>query len=83
MHCTECAALDTRTVLSVLSVLNALAFVGERWDSRKGERRWVGERNTSVPGLARSWQAVGATIIGGCCRVLPDEIAAIRSEVIR
>jgi homocysteine S-methyltransferase len=55
---------------------------GERWDSREGERRWVGERESSVPGLARSWQELGATIIGGCCRVLPDEIAAIRSQVV-
>jgi len=47
---------------------------GEVWD---GENRvWVG-----MPGmdtrLAPDWVDAGARIIGGCCRVRPDDIAAM------
>lgn len=54
---------------------------GERWDSREGRREWVGERTQSVPALAPVWHEAGAALIGGCCRVLPDEIAAIREQL--
>ena len=54
---------------------------GERWDSREGERRWVGERAASLPDLAPTWRDLGAKLIGGCCRVLPDEIREIRRRL--
>src|SRR3954468_11321010 len=45
---------------------------GEEWDAKN--RPWVGS-----PGfpdeLVRRWRAAGATLIGGCCRVRPDQIA--------
>jgi homocysteine S-methyltransferase len=47
---------------------------GEKWD---GERRtWIGESGWSAD-LAPRWAAVGARIIGGCCRVRPDDIASL------
>jgi homocysteine S-methyltransferase len=47
---------------------------GESWD---GERRtWEGEGRWSAD-LAPRWAAAGARIIGGCCRVRPDDIAAM------
>ena len=53
---------------------------GEEWD---GERRtWIGKasgRRTCVP----RWAAAGARIIGGCCRVQPDDIAALRVDCWR
>jgi homocysteine S-methyltransferase len=51
---------------------------GENWD---GERRtWVGKSGWSAE-LAPRWAAAGARIIGGCCRVRPDNIAEIARAV--
>ncbi|MDT0266249.1 homocysteine S-methyltransferase [Streptomyces sp. DSM 44915] len=47
---------------------------GERWDPVAGD--WRGPA-TLAPGLARRWRAAGARLIGGCCRVGPDRIAAL------
>jgi homocysteine S-methyltransferase len=47
---------------------------GELWDARA--RSWVGEPGFD-PELARSWAAAGASAIGGCCRVRPQDIAAL------
>lgn len=47
---------------------------GERWDAEG--RRWAG-RATFVPGRVRDWQAAGARLVGGCCRVGPDTIAEL------
>jgi homocysteine S-methyltransferase len=47
---------------------------GELWDARA--RSWVGEPGFD-PELARSWAAAGASMIGGCCRVRPQDIAAL------
>jgi homocysteine S-methyltransferase len=47
---------------------------GEEWD---GDRRtWVGSSQWSAE-LAPQWVAAGARIIGGCCRVRPEDIAAL------
>ncbi|GFG51031.1 homocysteine S-methyltransferase [Mycolicibacterium agri] len=51
---------------------------GEQWD---GERRtWVGEARWSAD-LAPQWVAAGARIVGGCCRVRPDDIAALAATL--
>jgi homocysteine S-methyltransferase len=51
---------------------------GEEWD---GDRRaWVGKSGWSAE-LAPRWVAEGAHIIGGCCRVRPDDIAAVAAAV--
>jgi homocysteine S-methyltransferase len=47
---------------------------GEVWDAPA--RSWVGEPGFD-PELARSWAAAGASMIGGCCRVRPQDIAAL------
>jgi homocysteine S-methyltransferase len=47
---------------------------GEGWDA--GRRDWNGQSSYSA-GLSREWIAAGASIVGGCCRVTPDDIAAI------
>lgn len=51
---------------------------GEVWDGAR--RVWVGhpELNTD---LAPQWVAAGARIVGGCCRVRPDEIAAMKAAI--
>ncbi|MFN2602300.1 MAG: homocysteine S-methyltransferase [Gemmatimonadaceae bacterium] len=47
---------------------------GERWDIV--ERKWTGvPDNESLAALAPSWVESGASIVGGCCRTGPKEIA--------
>lgn len=47
---------------------------GEVWDGRA--RRWTGTAGFT-PDAAASWVAAGARLVGGCCRVTADQIAAI------
>lgn len=47
---------------------------GERWDARA--RAWSGGI-TFDPGRLPGWAAAGARLVGGCCRVGPDRIAAL------
>lgn len=47
---------------------------GEQWDARA--RGWAGPR-TFDPADARPWVAAGARLVGGCCRVGPDDIRAL------
>jgi homocysteine S-methyltransferase len=52
---------------------------GERWDA--AARRWTGDK-TVVAGYVDGWIDAGAGLVGGCCRVGPDEVAAV-AEVVR
>ncbi|MGH3407128.1 MAG: homocysteine S-methyltransferase [Streptosporangiaceae bacterium] len=47
---------------------------GEDWDA--GRRAWAG-RSRYAAGQSGQWLAAGASIIGGCCRVSPADIAEI------
>ncbi|MCM2411123.1 homocysteine S-methyltransferase [Streptomyces sp. RKAG290] len=47
---------------------------GERWDAEG--RGWTGGV-TFEPGRVRGWQADGARLVGGCCRVGPATIAEL------
>ncbi|GAA2449313.1 homocysteine S-methyltransferase [Streptomyces macrosporus] len=51
---------------------------GERWDTRRGA--WEG-RTLFDPADARAWLRDGARLIGGCCRVGPEEIARLAREL--
>ncbi|MCT4352415.1 homocysteine S-methyltransferase [Streptomyces sp. Je 1-79] len=51
---------------------------GEEWDA--GARAWRGG-GAFDPGRMRGWPAAGARLIGGCCRVGPDRIAALAAAV--
>ncbi|MGV0993108.1 MAG: homocysteine S-methyltransferase [Mycobacterium sp.] len=51
---------------------------GEVWDG--ANRVWVGTAGMDT-GLAADWVNAGARIIGGCCRVRPDDIAAMASAI--
>ena len=68
---TEAVALATATTgRPAVAYPNA----GERWDQAAG--RWRGPA-TLRPAWARDWRDAGARLIGGCCRVGPDTIAAL------
>lgn len=47
---------------------------GETWDAVG--RRWLGDAAWEQDAVSR-WRAAGATMVGGCCRVFPDQIAGI------
>jgi homocysteine S-methyltransferase len=49
---------------------------GEVWDA--AARRWTGSPGV---GDVTSWLAAGARLVGGCCRVRPDDVAAIAAAV--
>ena len=54
---------------------------GERWDA--DVRRWLpSEGPADFAALAVEWRAAGASLIGGCCRTGPGEIAAIRAALV-
>ncbi|MER6997012.1 homocysteine S-methyltransferase [Streptomyces sp. NPDC000410] len=50
---------------------------GERWDA--AARAWRGDV-TFDPAEARDWTGAGARLVGGCCRVGPDRIAALAAR---
>ncbi|MER7014294.1 homocysteine S-methyltransferase [Saccharopolyspora sp. NPDC000359] len=52
---------------------------GEGWDAQR--RTWTGRAQLS-PELAHSWRAAGARVIGGCCRVGPEDISAVAEALI-
>lgn len=51
---------------------------GETWDSTT--HTWSGDPAFD-PSLVRSWIAAGAGLVGGCCRVGPDQISAL-AEIV-
>ena len=53
---------------------------GETWDAKGGE--WSGTASPlDFAAAAAEWVAVGASIVGGCCRTGPGHIAAIRKKL--
>ena len=78
-----CAPADVENAVRVAREVTGKPVIvypnsGEEWD---GERRtWIGNGQWSADLVSR-WAAAGARIIGGCCRVHPDDIAALASTL--
>lgn len=72
-----CAPRDVLPAIELARAVGKPVIVypnsGERWDGRA----WVGPSRFDAK-LARQWVAAGAWIVGGCCRVGPADIAALR-----
>uniref|UniRef100_A0A147ACG9 Homocysteine S-methyltransferase n=1 Tax=Fundulus heteroclitus TaxID=8078 RepID=A0A147ACG9_FUNHE len=53
---------------------------GEDWDSERG---WQESGQTAgwTPELSRTWVKQGAALLGGCCRIGPAHIAALRQQL--
>jgi len=73
-----CAPADVLPAIKPASATGKPVIVypnsGERWDATR--RAWVGPARLS-PQLAAGWVSAGAQVVGGCCRVRPDDIAAL------
>lgn len=52
---------------------------GEEWDGV--HRTWIGTARWSSD-LPPPWVAAGARIVGGCCRVMPDDIAELANAIV-
>ncbi|XP_019752781.1 uncharacterized protein LOC109532351 [Hippocampus comes] len=53
---------------------------GEEWDAEQGWQ--TSEKTTaSIPALSDTWIKQGAALIGGCCRVRPDQIGELRRHL--
>jgi homocysteine S-methyltransferase len=66
------ARIRAVTSLPILAYPNS----GEGWDAVA--RRWTGTGSGRVDAeAALRWRRLGATLVGGCCRVSPDQVAAL------
>ena len=53
---------------------------GEAWDA--DGRCWIaGSATVDIPDVVEEWHALGARLIGGCCRTTPDTIRAIAARL--
>ncbi|MDQ2848869.1 MAG: homocysteine S-methyltransferase [Actinomycetota bacterium] len=78
--CPAEAVAEFAAAASNASALPAVVYPnsGELWDA--DARRWTGD-TTIDPSLVPAWLDAGATLVGGCCRVLPSAISAIAAAV--
>jgi homocysteine S-methyltransferase len=53
---------------------------GDRWDA--AARRWTGPGRFDPAGV-RAWVEAGARLVGGCCRVGPEQITALSRALSR
>ena len=78
-----CAPADVLGAVEVARAVTGKPVIvypnsGEQWDGLR--RVWVGHPGLNTE-LAPQWVAAGARIVGGCCRVGPKEIAAMKAAI--
>jgi homocysteine S-methyltransferase len=74
-----CAPADVPAAIAVAREVTGKPVIvypnsGEEWDARR--RAWTGPPAYSAD-QPRQWIAAGASIVGGCCRILSADIAAL------
>jgi homocysteine S-methyltransferase len=80
VNCTDPAGVGPALVAAAGSGKPVVAYPnsGEGWDA-------VGRRWTGTPGIASDavpgWVDAGARLVGGCCRIRPQHIAAIAAAL--
>jgi homocysteine S-methyltransferase len=80
VNCTDPADVGALVPLAARSGKPVVIYPnsGESWDAK--QRRWVGPGRFASEDV-RSWVDAGARLVGGCCRVRPEDIAALAAEV--
>ena len=83
MNCTPpefIADLVTAAATATTKPLVAYPNSGEAWDADR--RCWIADRETfDIPEAVLQWHALGARLIGGCCRTTPDTIRAVAARL--
>ena len=80
VNCSDPAAIRAAVTAAAPCGKPVVAYPnsGEGWDAAR--RRWTGSPGISTDDVP-SWIAAGARLIGGCCRVRPEHIAAIAQRI--
>ncbi|WP_078867994.1 homocysteine S-methyltransferase, partial [Streptomyces sp. NRRL F-5727] len=81
--CEPAEAADAVAAAVAATGLPAVVYPnsGERWDA--GARGWRGAPAygpAAAPRLAAAWTGAGARLVGGCCRVGPETVAALADQ---
>ncbi len=77
------AGLLSRARLATKKPLVAYPNSGERWDAvRKAWMPTEGEADVGLADRAPAWRALGAAVLGGCCRTGPDTIRRLRAVLL-
>lgn len=71
--------LVERAVASTAKPIVVYPNSGEDWDPAR--RRWTGSRHPVDGAAAGRWIAAGARLVGGCCRVTPDQIGDMAASL--
>lgn len=81
VNCCSTVGLST-TLRSAVAESGKPAIVypnsGEGWDADR--RDWTGDPRFD-PAEAPGWVSAGAVLVGGCCRVTPADITAVRASI--
>lgn len=79
VNCTS-PADATAAVAQVADHLPAVVYPnsGQGWDAEA--RAWTGESAFSA-GDVDAWVSGGARLVGGCCRVGPEDVSALRARI--
>lgn len=82
VNCTTPSAVLPAVRAAATTGLPVVAYPnsGEQWDA--GARRWTGSAALDPQDVA-GWVAAGARLVGGCCRVGPEQVAAVARELSR
>lgn len=80
VNCCDAAEVSGALTMAVATGLPGVAYPnsGERWNAET--RQWSGEA-VGIGSRVGDWVAGGARLIGGCCRVRPDQIAELARSV--
>ncbi|MFG2606100.1 homocysteine S-methyltransferase [Streptomyces sp. NPDC048514] len=78
-----CAPADVEPAVEIAARVTGKPVVaypnsGEAWDA--GARAWTGPATFGTERV-EAWREAGARLIGGCCRVGPETIAAIATDL--
>jgi S-methylmethionine-dependent homocysteine/selenocysteine methylase len=80
VNCTAPTAVGPSVAAAAVAGKPVVAYPnsGEGWDATA--RGWTGEPGISADDVP-AWLAAGARLVGGCCRVRPQHIAAIAAAL--
>ena len=80
VNCTAPAAIGPTVTAAAVARKPVVVYPnsGETWDAVG--RRWTGSAGISLEDVP-AWVGAGARLVGGCCRVRPEHIAAVASVI--